>query len=159
MRRCPIHCSECPKFVYLAAAPSCRSEGLYGTASAKCAHEVKLELSALLPFCDQVSDLKAELQKRGLPTTGVKATLAERLESQLLRHSLSDDNFRSAPVVDSITDDDLPNCFPRVHLLPKCSAILFRVLNPVYLGNSVHFARTSGPRSVRMSRSMYLSSA
>ncbi|CAM9548476.1 unnamed protein product [Ascophyllum nodosum] len=51
-----------------------------------------------------------------LPTTGLKAELAERLAEGLVRFSLSDDNFQHAEVVDTTSNDsELPNCFPQVY--------------------------------------------
>lgn len=63
----------------------------------------------------QVNELKSLLKKMGMPTTGLKAELMERVGEALRRFSLGDDNFRSAEVVDSWSQDsDLPPCFPQV---------------------------------------------
>ncbi|CAN0262146.1 unnamed protein product [Ectocarpus sp. 12 AP-2014] len=64
----------------------------------------------------KVAELKAQLARMDLPTTGLKADLAERLSAAYLRCSLSDDNFQHAQVTDvSANDEDLPNCFPEVY--------------------------------------------
>ncbi|CAN0027774.1 unnamed protein product [Scytosiphon promiscuus] len=64
----------------------------------------------------KVDELKAQLERMELPTTGRKAELAQRLTDAYLRCSLSDDNFRHAQVTDvSANDEDLPNCFPQVY--------------------------------------------
>ena len=69
----------------------------------------------LSPLSKKVEELKAQLASMELPTTGLKAELAERLAEGLVRFSLSDDNFQHAEVVDTTSNDsELPNCFPQV---------------------------------------------
>ena len=94
-----------------------------------------------------MGELKAQLAKIGLPTTGLKAVLVDRLTEGLLKFSLSDDNFQHAPVEDmTAADENLPNCFPQVR-----AGVASRGLC-TYRSHEAVCAGSSGLRTCRQQR-------
>eukprot|EP00600_Ochromonadales_sp_CCMP1393_P002308 CAMPEP_0174981358 /NCGR_PEP_ID=MMETSP0004_2-20121128/15844_1 /TAXON_ID=420556 /ORGANISM="Ochromonas sp., Strain CCMP1393" /LENGTH=197 /DNA_ID=CAMNT_0016233091 /DNA_START=79 /DNA_END=672 /DNA_ORIENTATION=- len=62
----------------------------------------------------KAADLRAEAEKKGLDSKGLKADLIDRINASANKYSLSDDNF-TAPEFIPVPAAELCSCFPEVY--------------------------------------------